>query len=148
MYARVLTLLSRKCPGADAWFGRYRQPIVYLIVGGFSGVIHLSVAFLLVHYFDVPPARASLAGFISANPFSYLGHKLVTFMVPGRDVFEVARFVITALVGLSLASAVPYVLVDLLRQPALAAFCVVVTVIPIANFLALRFWVFARGSAT
>lgn len=137
--------LERKIPWAAALLKRFRHPIAYLFVGGISGLIHLSVAFSAMHFADITPTRASLIGFVVANPFSYFGHKLVTFMVPERDAFEAARFVVSALIGLALASAIPYILIDWLSVPRLAALATVVIVIPIVNYLAMRFWVFARG---
>jgi putative flippase GtrA len=137
--------LEHKIPWAAALLKRFRRPIAYLFVGGTSGLIHLSVGFLTMQLAGIGPTRASLIGFIVANPFSYFGHKLVTFMVPGRDAFEAARFVVSALIGLALASAIPYVLIDWLSVPRIAALATVVIVIPIVNYLAMRFWVFAHG---
>ncbi|HEX7776993.1 MAG TPA: GtrA family protein [Parvibaculum sp.] len=140
-----IKFLRRRFPRTIALLTRFRQPVAYLVVGGFAGLVHLTVAFSAMHFGGIEPAHASLIGFVVANPFSYVGHKLVTFMVPGRDVFEVARFVVSALIGLALASAIPYALIDGLAVPRLAALAVTVIVIPIVNFLAMRFWVFAHG---
>lgn len=137
--------LDRRFPRGAALLSRYRRPIVYLFVGGISGLIHLSVGFSAMHFGGITPSRASLIGFVVANPFSYFGHKLITFMVPGRDVFEAARFVVSALIGLALASAVPYALIAWLSVPRLAALATAVIVIPVVNYLAMRFWVFAHG---
>jgi putative flippase GtrA len=136
--------LEKKFPRTAALLVRFRHPVAYLVVGGCAGLIHLSVAFSAMHFAGVEPAYASLIGFVAANPFSYFGHKLVTFMVPGRDLFEATRFVVGALVGLALASALPYILINWLAAPRIAALTVTVVAIPLVNYLAMRFWIFTK----
>lgn len=132
-----------------------RRLFVYAAVGGSTALLYLAVALALTHYFGTPAAWASLAGFAAAAPFSYLGHKLLTFRSPGEHRDEFPRFLAMTIGGLVVSATTPTLVVDRWHAPPIAGYLAASVGVPILNYFLMWLWVFvgarkARepGSAT
>lgn len=119
-----------------------RRLFVYAAVGGSTALLYLAVALALTRGFGTPALWASLAGFVAATPFSYLGHKFLTFRSPGEHRGELPRFVATAVSGLALSAAVPVLVVDRWQWPPAAGFLAACVGVPILNYFLMWLWVF------
>jgi putative flippase GtrA len=119
-----------------------RRLFVYAAVGGATALLYLAVAVGLTRYFGTPALWASVAGFVAAVPFSYLGHKLVTFRSPGEHRDELPRFLVTAIGGLALSIATPALVVDRWHAPPIAGYLAACVGVPILNYFLMWLWVF------
>ena len=87
--------------------------------------------------------RAS-AGYAFALPFSYLGHKLFTFRSRGAHHDELPRFVVAAIIGLSISASVPELAVRQWHAPPWVGYLAACVAVPVLNYMVLWLWVFAH----
>ncbi len=114
----------------------------YLAIAAFNAAFYVG----LCEAFSALRFSASAAGIAALVPVlvvSYIGHKKKTFRSEGAHRDEAPRFIVLGIVDLMLAGLVPY-LGHLLHAPPIAAFVALTAIVPAANFLIMRFWVFAR----
>jgi putative flippase GtrA len=130
--------------------GSYRRLSRFALIGIASTLIYAVCAFLL----SVLPAPAltaalaSVAAYIIAAIFSYVGHKYVTFVSPGAHAFEVPRFFLLTALGLCFSWLLPLVLVDGLGMRPVFSIAIICVVVPATNYFVLDRLVFAsRGPA-
>ena len=124
------------------WGTGMRQPFVYVAVGGATALIYLAVAMGATRLLAAPPLWASLGGFAAAMPFSYLGHKLVTFRSAGEHRDELPRFIAVSIAGLAISAVVPALAVARWHWPAAAGYLAACVGVPALNFVLLWLWVF------
>jgi len=118
------------------------QLIRFVGVGGVATLVHIVIAMLMHGVLGTPPLQANFAGFASALLFSYIGHAHCTFRVALTPGFQFLRFVIVALIGLTISSGAVFLIdtrLELGFGPAMAAVAVLV---PVTTYVALKFWVF------
>src|SRR5438105_2471507 len=94
-----------------------RQPLVYIAIGGLTALLYLGVAIGMTRMLSARPLWASLSGSIAAVPFSYFGHRLLTFRSVGRHRDELPRFIVLVIVGLLISALVPEVMVTRWHWP-------------------------------
>ena len=87
-----------------------------------------------------PPAAGPLA-LLPVLTVSYLGHKSKTFRSTGPHRREAPRFVVVSIIDLVLAAVIPQIGVHA-QAPPVVALVLLTVVIPLANFLMMRFWIF------
>jgi putative flippase GtrA len=119
-----------------------RQPLVYLAVGVSTALLYLAVAIGATRIFGAPPTEASLAGFAAAMPFSYLGHRLLTFRSAGQHRDELPRFVAVTAAGLAISAVVPQAMVVRWHWPPAAGYAGACIAVPAFNYVLMRLWVF------
>jgi putative flippase GtrA len=115
-------------------------------VGVASGLVYLAATALLVSGLDAAPIAASVAGYCISVPVSFLGHRGFSFRSHGRWTAEALRFAVTQALNIGVTV--------LAMRGATADFHVsylwgaaaTVVLVPVANFLMMNFWVFARGT--
>jgi len=114
----------------------------YLVVGGTAFLVEL-VSFLVLLEIGLAPIPASIASFVVASIANYLLSYLVAFS-PGAISRgqEMSRFVLVALVGLGLNTAVVWLLLTL-GAPAVVAKVAAVAPVLAWNFLGRRLFVFS-----
>jgi fatty acid desaturase/putative flippase GtrA len=123
---------------------RHRRFVVYAAVGGATALLYLAVALALTHGLAVAPFQASLAGFAAALPFSYLGHKFLTFGSREEHRRELPRFIASAVVGFFASAGVPELAVRLWGWSPEAGYLAACVVVPALNYLLLSLWVFVN----
>ena len=116
-------------------------------VGLLATTTHVAVGLSLVEAGLLRPFSANLVAFLAAFGLSYLGHRRFTFQSDVRHARALPKFFATAIAGLVLNQSVVYVAVTLLGWPYVAALALVVTVVPVAVYLALRDWTFREAGA-
>jgi putative flippase GtrA len=112
----------------------------YAVIATFNAVFYVALSMGLVALGLASP----LAGMLALAPVlavSYLGHKAKTFRSAGSHRREAPRFLALGVLDFSLAGIVPK-LALLAHWPPLIAFMALTTLIPCANFLLMRLWVF------
>jgi putative flippase GtrA len=114
-------------------------------VGVSSGLVYGAVTALLVSGFHAAPTPASIAGYCVSVPVSFLGHRGFSFRSHGRWTSEALRFVVTQALNLAVTVLAMRGAVAMLHVSYLWGIAATVVLVPIANFLLMNFWVFARG---
>lgn len=86
----------------------------------------------------------SLAAFALSAVYSYCAHKFITFSSSGSYRIEVPRFTAVTATGASVSLILPVLAENWLELPMYVTVAAVCILIPMVNFVALNFWVFAR----
>lgn len=121
-----------------------RQLVVFGAVGLTATLGYAVGTWLLGSVAGWPPVAASVTSYAVCALFSFLLHSMVTFKVGRGTRRDLGRFVVTTVIGFSLAAGVMKI-IEILEQPLLLGVVIVSVAIPLTNFLALKYWVFHRG---
>lgn len=130
------------------------QPLAQLarfgVVGLLATAVHAGSYWLLVHNIWLPPVPATVAAFGVAFTISFLGHRHWTFAAQAAGVdtrSSMARFLLTALLGLGSNTFLTWLLTGPLGLPANSALVGILFVTPVLTFVCSKYWVFAPKSA-
>ena len=121
----------------------FRQIIVFGMVGGAATIGYAVGVWLLVRQLGWSPVVASLVSYILCAVFSFLAHSLLTFQVGKGTPRDLVRFIVTTVIGLSLAAGAMKAS-EMMGFPLPVGIAIVVMAIPLTNFLVLKYWVFER----
>lgn len=124
-----------------AFFTRQQQVIWYCLIAAFNAGLFITLNTLFLEA-SLPPAEASVMALVPVLGISYLGHKRKTFRSPGRHRDELPRFVFMAVIDLLLVAIVPG-FAERARIPHLWVSVCLSALIPLVNFLLMRFWIFS-----
>lgn len=134
------------------WIGNYLYSgaaallLRFGAVGATATLLYLSAALSFKAEITTNATVASLMAYGCAAMFSYASHRGFTFASAQSHGVGLPRFLITTVVGATLASLLPLMIHDILGFPALYAFVAVCMIIPLTNLMLLRFWVFPKRS--
>lgn len=119
--------------------GEIGRIVRFVVVGGAATLVHVGVALLSLHAMGAAPHVANLCGFLVAVVFSYTMHSRVTFRHEGASALP--RFSVVALGGFLVSSGAVSAFLAL-GLPEGVAVPLAALVVPVASYLANRFWVF------
>ena len=117
----------------------------FLLIGVVATCLYTVVA-LCLSASGLSVALASLAAYLIAAPFSYVGHKYFTFGSDRAHRFEAPRFIAVTVVGITVSLVMPAIMSGRLGLPVQVSIVLTSLLIPIANYLVLRGWVFHAGA--
>ena len=126
------------------------QYLRFLLVGGGATLVHLSAFALLIELAGQAPLLANLLAFSAAVGVSYMGHYHWTFRehTAGAEVgfhrVAFARFLLAALTGLGLNTAIVWIVTGPLGAPYWYAMALMGTLVPAVVFTLGRLWVFSK----
>ena len=112
------------------------------IVGVGATIVHVLTVVALVDGAGLRFVWANPAGFIAGFVVSYAGHLTWTFGQRGNHRRRLPRFIVVWLCGFTAGQVLGWLIVEVLGLPYGIALALTVTAIPVASFLAGRFWVF------
>ena len=127
--------------------GELGRVVRFVLVGGVATLVHVSFALLALHAAGAAPHLANLCGFIVAVVFSYVMHSRVTFRHGGSGKGKgtggsvLPRFALVASLGFVVSSGAVSGFLALGLAESLAV-PLAALVVPVASYLANRFWVF------
>lgn len=117
------------------------------VVGLCATMLYVSLAFFFATTFaQLPSVAAAVAAYLLAGLFSYLAHKVFTFASDGRHRREAPRFAVVSLAGFAMAALLPLILHDLMGLSLVIPVMLTATLVPVMNFVALRWFVFDQGA--
>ena len=119
----------------------FRKLIAFAIVGLVSVVTYLGVTALVVSKSGV--TIANIIAFLAAAFVSYIGHHSFTFRVQGNHDIHGPRFIVQGLLAYLVSLAITEGAAALHFHYMVGATAVAILV-PIVNFVAFQFWVFAN----
>lgn len=112
------------------------------VSGGLATVTHVAVFVALVEWFEVRPVVAAVPAFGFALFVSYGMNYHWTFSVNGLHRVMLPRFVLVALIGLSMNLAITYTVVDVMSYWYGYALLLILLAVPLVTFTLSKFWVF------
>ncbi len=114
----------------------------FAVSGSVATTVHVGVFTLLVEWLALRPLLAVAPSFIVALFFSYGINYHWTFSASAPHQTMLPRFVVVALLGLSLNLIITYLVVDIGHYWYGYALLLIVLFIPLITFFLSRFWVF------
>ena len=120
------------------------QPIKFIIIGGLSTLVHMSVGVTLIAI-GIAPLIANIWAFCMAFLVSFTGHYSFSFKGHGKPVHQaLPRFLAVALLGFGANELILYLLIkSAWMRPEIALFISTATVAVMTFFLS-RAWAFAQ----
>lgn len=121
----------------------YRKIFRFFLSGGVSALVYYGIARFAVSHWQWSLATAGLFAYLCSMPVAYGLHRRFTFSSTGRLASEAMRFVVSSMVGLALAAALPgfFASFGMSLDVSLIVTCVCV---PILSYVLLSAWVFVR----
>lgn len=122
----------------------FMQLMRFAGVGGLATLVHVCVALIANSVFGLEGLAANFAGFTAAVLLSYFGHARITFQTRPDHAQHMPRFLFVSLVGLLTSSSVVWLITERLGHGFGLSMVLVAIAVPLASFLAMKFWVFAQ----
>lgn len=122
-----------------------RQVGRFGIIGVGATLTHVVIVLALVEGRIMGPFAANVVAFSAALFVTYVGNHKWTFALTGAHRRHFPRFIVIALLGLSLNQGVVYLIVEALGWDYRIALALVATVVPAITFLLNRGWAFSHG---
>jgi putative flippase GtrA len=122
-------------------FLRLRSLSTFLIVGIAGAVAYIILSIVLTSIIGLAYV-ASIISYCLLTPVVYLAQRAFTFRSTAQHSVVFPKYVATQLIGLSISGVLPYLFHDIAEKTPIVVFGLVVMVVPIANFVLLRFWAF------
>jgi putative flippase GtrA len=121
----------------------------FFSVGLLATLSHVAVATFCANFLVLNALLANFLGFSAAVMLSYFGHARLTFEHKVLHGSQFSRFVVAALAGLALSSAITWLCHDRLGMPFWFAMLLAAVLVPAFNYAIFRLWVFvpARKNA-
>lgn len=112
----------------------------YIIIGGFSTFIHISVAFLFIKFIQNSIFLSNLSGFLVAFFFSYLMQS--TFVFNHKiNIKKASKYFVVQLLSLVISISIIQ-LIDF--QNSYIKTILIVIILPFITYLAHKFWTFSE----
>lgn len=141
--AKVMTVQSsRNPPPRGPAITTIHQFVRFLTIGSIVTVVHFGILVALVSSIEVSPTLASTAGFVVSATMNYLLNYTYTFRSTARHSAAILKFVLVALIGLSLNAALMKIGTDGLGSNYLFVQAVAIACVVVWNFLANKHWTF------
>jgi putative flippase GtrA len=118
-----------------------RRLVSFGVVGVCVTLVYAGLAGLFASA-GLEPVSASALAYACSAVLSYTAHKRATFRSKGPHAVEAPRFLLTFAIGSALAVALPAALTRVLELPPAYATATVCVAVPVANYVALRRFVF------
>ncbi len=122
----------------------FMQLMRFAGVGGLATLVHVCVALIANAFLGFDGMAANFAGFTAAVLLSYFGHARITFQTRPDHAQHMPRFLFVSLVGLLTSSSVVWLITERMGQGFGLSMVLVAIAVPLASFLAMKFWVFAQ----
>ena len=138
-------------PLSGAWARlpeRLQEVLRFGAAGIASTLFYFAAIAALLAGTGLRPVLASALAYLLALGLSYLLQSRFAFRAATDSTAQVARFVVTAFVGLAFSSGAMFVVTAVLSWPGIAGAAIVCVLIPVANYLVFRSWVFAQRVET
>lgn len=124
------------------FLARSPQFLRFFLVGVANTLVHAATLSIEVELFHLNVVLANMGAFLVANLFSYFTNARVTFDAK-PSVRSYAKFFAASLLGLSLTLLISWI-TDYLGFHYMEGFLVIVVLVPLISFFAVKFFVFSK----
>jgi putative flippase GtrA len=121
-----------------------RRFMTFLAVGGFSAVAYVATMAVVVDLIGASAVAGAIAAFLIGTVLSYAGNTWLSFGA-APNAGNAARFLVVVLVGLGLNWLMAWTM-ERMGFHHLAIALIILTTVPIINFVGHEFWTFGRRS--
>ena len=115
----------------------------YLVVGGLGTVTHLSLLYIAVEFFAMPPLLGSCTAFIWVVIQSYFLNRNWTFQSDREHSSALPRYLVVSGIGFVGNLSIMFVMLNVFGLWYMLAQASVAVVIPVMNFLLNKYWTFS-----
>jgi putative flippase GtrA len=120
-----------------------RSAYWFIAVGASAALVHYIIAVAIEHFALMPPALANIAGFISAFPVSYLGHRSLSFAQQDASHQQaLPRFLLVAIMGFCANQTLLLFCLNYTKLPFWLALGLVMVIIAVSTYALSRYWAF------
>lgn len=117
----------------------------FTFVGILATLTYLVAANVMILLVDIDPVIASVVAYFLGMIVSFFGQSRITFKIGQASLSHYYRFAVLSFFGLLFSYLTVIVIVDYLGQHAFWATVATVVVIPVANYVIMKVWVFESG---
>jgi putative flippase GtrA len=116
------------------------------VVGGVSTLLNSVIFIVLVDFLNLRPLSGNLFAFLLVFWVSYFGHSWWTFGNKYYSTEKFLKFLLMALLGLSVNATFVWILMHCLHQSAYIATLPMIFITPLLIFFINKYWVFKQVS--
>jgi putative flippase GtrA len=128
-----------------AWTAEVARIARFGVIGVGATLVYLGASSILCEIFGFPAVTASAIGQAISALVSYFGHATYSFRVDSNHSFYLVRFSIILALTFAMNVVITWVFTSELQISPQITFVVVTILIPIANYVGNRLWVFHLG---
>lgn len=122
---------------------KVHQILRFGVAGLVSTLFYFVASAALVVFGEVQPVQASVLAYFLSLGVSYGLQSRFTFRQGNDSTTQIVRFLITALLGLAISYTLVFLTTEVLHWGYVVGNIAVCVVIPMANYFALKLWVFS-----
>jgi len=115
----------------------------YLVVGGLGTVTHLSLLYIAVETFSLPPLLGSCVAFVWVVIQSYFLNRNWTFQSDKEHTSALPRYLVVSGIGFATNLTIMFVMLNILGLWYMLAQASAAVVVPLSNFLLNKYWTFS-----
>ena len=119
----------------------WRESLRFAVTGVFVAAIYFML-FPVMKLLSLSTGIANMIAFLTAVLVQYLIQSIWTFRRPAKNIHQARKFAVTILIGLIVSSLISLVGKEFLLLNDWWVAAIVVTVLPVINYLAFKLWVF------
>ncbi len=116
----------------------------FAVVGCLATGLHVGIFLFCVRTLNLGPTLATTPAFLGAMTLSYTLNHSWTFGARGRHCYFFLRYLLVALLGVTLNLTIMFVVTRWLGKSYYLGLALVVLLVPLFNFLGNRYWGFRR----
>ena len=113
----------------------------FVFVGGLSTILYGMFSVALIWILNFSAFTAHLTAYALVVPFSFLGHRRITFSYSGPEIWAFIRFLVTSVLALFFSSLLVWHL-EATQSPAFWGIIATMVVVPLVSYTILSLWVF------
>ncbi len=113
----------------------------FVFVGGLSTILYGIFSFTLILILNLSAFTTHLMAYALVLPFSFLGHRRITFSYKGPGLWAFIRFSLTSVLALSVSSWLVWYL-QATGSPAVWGIVATMVIVPMVSYLVMSIWVF------
>lgn len=118
-----------------------RRVSLFIATGGLAALLHLTIVFLLVSYFNQLPLVANVFAFLTAFNVSYLGHRHFTFAgMEDERQLQLPHFFAVAVSAGCLNELLYYLVLNYTSLPYLPALVLVLGLVAVYSYTLSQWW--------
>lgn len=114
----------------------------FTLVGLANTLAYAAATWVYVDVWGLSATVGGSLGYATAVPIAFWGHRELTFQVQGAARPQFVRFISTHALGLLLATAITWLVVDLWGGPLWVGIVATIFTVPVATYIVMDRWVF------
>ena len=123
-------------------FGHRRRLVLFALVGGSASLIYIVIFALVDSVTGASTLVANIVAYGIAIPFSYAGHKYLTFSSSNPIISEFPKYIMTQTIGFLSCTTVSMALIDGLHVNHIISSIASTSTVPLISYALSNIWVY------